>query len=68
MGTFITNLNENSLIIHAGNTKEISTMLVILYVIKFCSKFLPDSHGLDNVDLQNNYAIEIMKWVVFEAV
>ena len=25
-------------------------------------------YGLDNVDLQNNYAIELMKWVVFEAV
>ena len=35
-----------------------------LYVIKFCSKFLLDFY----VDLQNNYAIELMKWVVFEAV
>ena len=34
------------------------------------SKFLPDFNGLDNIDLQNNYAIEliIVKWVVFEAV
>ena len=64
MGTFITNLNENSLIIHEGNTKEISTMLVIL-----CDKILLKiPPWLDNVDLQNNYAIEIMKWVVFEAV
>ena len=43
-------------------------MTVILYVIKVCSKFFSAYYGLDNVDLQNNYAIEIMKWVVFEAV
>ena len=43
-------------------------MSEILYVIKFCSKFLLDFYGYDNVDLQNNYAIELMKWVVFEAV
>ena len=30
-----------------------------------CSKFLPDFYGLDNADLQNNYAIEVMKWVIF---
>ena len=28
-----------------------------------CSKFLPDFYGSDNADLQNNYAIELMKWV-----
>ena len=56
------------LIIHKENTKEISTMTVILYVIKVCSKLFLAYCGLDNVDLQNNYAIEIMKWVVFEAV
>ena len=49
-----------SLTIHEENTKKISTMSETLYVIKFCSKFL--------LDLQNNYAIELMKWVVFEAV
>ena len=43
-------------------------MSVILYAIKFCSKFLPDFYGLDDVDLQYNYEIELMKWVVFEAV
>ena len=32
-------------------------MSVIFYLMKFCSKFLPDFQGLDNVDLQNNYAI-----------
>ena len=47
-----------SLIIHEENTKKISTMLETLYVIKFCSKFLLDFY---NVDLQNNYAIELMK-------
>ena len=36
-------------------------MTVILYVIKVCSKFFSAYYGLDNVDLQNNYAIEIMK-------
>ena len=34
-------------------------MSVIFYVIKFCSKFIPEFYGLDNVDLQNNYAIEL---------
>ena len=36
-------------------------MLEILYMIKVCLKFLPDFYGLDNVYLQNNYAIELMK-------
>ena len=57
---------KTSLIIHKENTKEINTMSVILDVIKFCLKFLPNFYGLGNVDLQNNHAIELMRWVVFE--
>ena len=41
---------------------------VILHMIKFCSIFLLEFYGLDNVDLQSNYAIERMKWVVLETV
>ena len=40
-------------------------MSVILYVIKFCSKFLFDFYGLGNIDLQNNYVIELIKCKVF---
>ena len=38
------------------------------YVIKIRSKFLPDFYSLDNVDLQNKNVIELMEWVVYEAV
>ena len=48
---------KKSLIIHEENIREISTMSVILYLIKVCSKFFPDFYSLENVDLQNNYAI-----------
>ena len=52
-----------------NDKKEIGTVMsVILYVIKFCSKFLPDFYSLDNVDLQNKNVIELMEWVVYEAV
>ena len=40
----------------------------VLDVIKFCSKFLPNFGGFDNVDLENNYAIEHVKFGVLEAV
>lgn len=41
--------------------KEICTMPVSLL------KNSPWFYGLHDVGFQNNYAIEIMKWVVFEA-
>ena len=37
-------------------------------IIKFCSKCQPDLYGKTTLILHNNYAIELMKWVVFEAV
>ena len=52
------------LIIYEENTKEISTVSVI----RCFSNFLRDFYGLGNVDLQNNFAIELMKWFVFEDV
>ena len=52
-----------SKLLYEENTKEISG----IYVKKCFSKFLPDFYGIENVDLQDNCAIEIMKLIDFDA-
>ena len=49
------------IIIHEENTKEVSTMSAILYAINFFSKFVPDFHGLDNVDLSVEFMLNPIK-------
>ena len=39
-------------------------MSVILYGDKMSKTFLHHFYSLENMDLQNNYAIELVKWFV----
>ena len=59
---------KNSLIIHEEKTKEITTVSVVLYVIKIMFIYINfsfDFLGLDNVDYENYFANKLIRWVVF---
>ena len=56
-----------SIIIHEENTKKITTVSLVLYVIKFhvYTHFNFDFLGLDNVHFENYFTNKLIKMVRF---